>query len=317
MELILNNKIIITPIEQILRQLRQELKPINGKLRDIGEIRNGNIPVTCPQHKDGFENHPSCNIYALRDNSDTPYGFAHCFTCGLSMSLPKFIGYCFDEDEVFGKEWLLLRAETVFISETEYLPKIELKKPIIKNYLSESELQKYNFYNDYMWKRKLTKEVVDKFQVGYNPATNSITFPVRDSKGNLIGITERNISNKYFYIPKFSNKPIYLLDYIIKNNITSCIITEGQIDALTSWSYGVPAIATIGTPSKYQISELNKSGIRSLTTLFDNDEAGKKFENYIKDNLNKEILLTIKHIPDPYKDINDLSKEQFLNLLSI
>ena len=135
----------------------------------------------------------------------TEYGTAHCFSCGFAMKLPKFVGYCFDEDESFGEEWLLSRCSTAFISETKYLPEIVIDNNKYKNdtqpSMSEDELKKYAYYHEYMWKRKLSKEVVDRFEVGYDPKQNMLIFPVRDEKGVLRFVTGRSVLSHRFMIP--------------------------------------------------------------------------------------------------------------------
>ena len=78
-DLVINNKIIDAPMLDILRQLRKELT--NGKLKDIID-KHDNIIVTCPHHKDGMENHPSCSVYCGED-ANIEYGSVHCFTCGF------------------------------------------------------------------------------------------------------------------------------------------------------------------------------------------------------------------------------------------
>ena len=49
--------------------LQQELVRYNGKIREIGQEHNDNIPITCPcnEHKGGFEKRPSCQVYARMD----------------------------------------------------------------------------------------------------------------------------------------------------------------------------------------------------------------------------------------------------------
>lgn len=319
MELIIGNKVILSPINTILLTLQKELLKYNGKLKEISQEHNDNIAVTCPcnEHKGGFENKPSCQVYTKMDNENVQYGMCHCFACGYTATLPQFVGYCFDEDESFGTEWLLQRCVIGFVSEleTSFLPKIELNKKCLKKYLNESELLNYNYYHNYMWKRKLTKDVVDKFEVGYDPKTDCITFPVRDDKGNLLFITRRSVKNKKFFIPSLVDKPVYLLYYIKQNSITKCFVVESQIDALTLWTYGLPSIATFGQPSKHQIELLNTSGIRTFITLFDNDNAGYRFDNMFNKLIQKDVFVHNLHVPSPYKDVNDVPKEIFMKLL--
>lgn len=309
MKLIINNKCIDTPIPVILKKLKSELK--NGLLSDIGDVERDNVLVTCPNHKNGMERHPSCNIYCREDNPNVEYGKAHCFTCGYTASLPQFIGKCFEETEAFGKEWLLENFGTSYNSNYLCLPEINLDKSKKNKFLNENELKKYAFYHPYMWKRKLSKNVVDYFKIGFDSKSNSITFPVWDSSNRLVMITRRNVDSKIFNIPKDVEKPVYLLNEVIKQGITRIIVTEGQIDALTAWSYGVPAVATMGSPSCKQIQSLNFSGVRIIITMFDNDNAGERFTKKIDELIRKDIILLHAKLPRVAKDINDLTQQQF------
>ena len=315
MELIVNNKVILTDIYDILLKLRHELH--YTRLQDIVDTGKY-IKITCPNvhHKGGKECHPSCHV--VTDCSlPIPVGTCHCFACGFKASLPQLIGYCFDEDERFGEEWLLERCVLGFVSdlETGYLPEIQLNKKQKQDYVDESELLNYNYYHTYMWQRKLSKDVVNIFDVGYDPKTNCITFPVRDDKGNLVFITRRSVINKKFFIPENVDKPVYLLYYLKQQNITTCCVVEAQIDALTLWSYGIPAVATFGQPSKKQMKLLNNSGIRTFVTLFDNDIAGYRFDKKFNELIRKDVFVFNLHVPSPYKDVNDLTKEQLYTFL--
>ena len=315
MDLIIHNKVIVTPMMTILKTLQRELT--NGKLHDIGQQNKQNIPVTCPSHKDGFERRPSCQVFADPDDKYTMYGTVHCFTCGYARSLPQFIADCFDEeDEEFGNEWLLNRCETAFISEIDYLPPIELQKKKIVNpvkYMDEAILSKFEYYHDYMWYRKLTKDIVDTFEVGYDPLTEMVTFPVRDDKGGLLFITKRSVNTKFFQIPEGVDKPVYLLYYIKKHNIKHVAIAESQINALYLWSLGIPAVALFGTGSSEQYELLNKSGITSYSTFFDGDKAGRSGMDRFRKSMRKDVFIVDYILPDG-KDVNDLTLEEIKSL---
>lgn len=314
MNIVIGNKVITTPVEKIIKQLKSELT--NGKLKDI-QPRNGqNIKVTCPIHKDGFERRPSCYIFVDENDKETQLGQVHCFTCGYKASLAEFIGECFDEtnQKEFGEEWLLNRCETAFLSEVEYLPPIVIEKANkVDLSIDESILKKYNYYHEYMWKRKLTQPVVDMFEVGYDVDKEMITFPVRDEYGKLLFITKRSVKNKFFEIPENVNKPVYLLYYILQHNIKSVAIVESQINALYLWSLGIPAVALFGTGSPYQYELLKKSGIRCFTLMFDGDEAGYKGAQRFKYNMPKDIFITECKLPQG-KDVNDLTFEEINSL---
>ena len=164
-----------------------------------------------------------------------------------------------------------------------------------------------------MFKRKLIEDIIVKFKVGWCKERDTITFPIWDENNNLLGITERNVKNKYFHIPENIGKPVYLLNYIKREHITEVYVVESQIDALYLWSIGYPAIALLGTGSKQQYKILERSGIRIFHLALDGDLAGRHGIARFIENMPKDILIDILLLPDG-KDINDLSKEEIENL---
>lgn len=316
MDLVIGNKIIVTPIDVILHGIQRELT--NGKLKDIGKESHNNIPVTCPYHKDGKERNPSCMVFTKTDDENVQYGFCHCWSCGYKKPLPEFINDCFDEEGDFGQEWLLERCETAFLSEVRYLPEIILDKKdcVQTQYMDEKDLDKYAYYHDYMWQRKLSKKVVDLFEVGYDKDQDMLVFPVRDDRGRLLWVTKRSVKTKKFLIPDDTKKPVYLLYYIKQHNIKRVAVMESQINALTAWSWGIPAIALFGTGSKKNYEDLKKSGIRVYDLYFDGDDAGRAGCQRFLKNMPEDVIINVYHLPEG-KDVNDLSYEEFINLKPI
>ena len=312
MDLIVDNKVILTPIKDIVSNLQQQVLPVTGKLKDV-KVKTDNIVVTCPNntHKNGLENRPSCNIYNSNNNDKVALGTVHCFSCGYKANFIKFIADSFNKNIEFAKQWLLENSDYTFVSYSTYLPEIEINKTITSpiSTLDESILKNYEYYHKYMWQRNLKKEVVDLFEVGYDPKTDCLTFPVRNEKGQLVCVTKRSVKSKYFEIPSNIQKPVYLLYYILKKQLNYCAVTEAQIDALTLWSYNIPAVATVGQISEEQISTLNKSGITTFITFFDNDAAGDKFTKYFNNHMRKDVFIYNLKVPYPYKDVNDVKQE--------
>ena len=310
MNLIVNNRTIDAPIMTILTTLKSELH--NGLLRDINRETLDNIPITCPSHKGGKEHKPSCYVYCRKDNDKIEYGKVHCFTCGYTADLPTFVGDCLGGDAEFGKKWLLSKFGSSISTDVDYLEPINLSVST-SQYLDESVLNKYMFYHPYMWKRGLSKDVVDRFGIGYDKSQNAITFPVWDEHGHLVMITSRNVSNKYFHIEADKDKPIYLLNFVINDKIDSVYVCESQINALTLWSWGYPAIALFGTGSQHQYDILNKCAIRNYILCFDGDSAGERGRERFIRNIRDDVLVSYIKLP-PGKDVNDLTKDEFESL---
>lgn len=313
MHLKVKNRLITEPIINILHQAKKELN--NGKLKDIIDKHNGNLLISCPSHKNGCERKPSCTV-AIATDTDLEPGFAHCFTCGYSAPLTQVITDLFDEtDPSFGEEWIKERFGTTLISSFEYLPEITLDRKVEeKKFLDESILTEFDYYHDYMWYRKLSKEVVDRFRVGYDKRRKAITFPVYDEKHRLVMVTARSVNTKMFWIPEAVEKPVYLLYYLLENNIKTAYIVESQINALYLWSLGYSACGLFGTGSEQQYETLRKCGIRNFVTLFDGDTAGQKGAYRFRKNMPRDCFITDVRLPAG-KDVNDLSPDEVHNLI--
>ena len=100
--LVIDNHVIQKDIKPILNKLKLEIT--DGKLRSIRYFGD-NVRVTCPFHKDGLENRPSCDIY-VGDDESLSWGTYHCFTCGSKGSLIEFVAECLNKSINQSKKWL-------------------------------------------------------------------------------------------------------------------------------------------------------------------------------------------------------------------
>ena len=308
-DLLVDSYAIKASVIEILRKLQITLR--NGKLRDIKE-GSENIVVTCPVHGDGVEAHPACNIY-IGDDATMPYGFFNCFVCGASGKFLSFVAYCFNSNEKYALSWLLKNFEHKQLRyKIDLGPDIDLnkKRKQIKK-LDEAVLEQYLTWTPYLAQRKLSRQVCEQFKIRYDPVYRQVIFPTYDLHGNLVMLPKRSIDTKTFFLDKDLEKPVYCLDYIQRNNLKKAIITEGPFDVLTGWTYGYPTCGTFGQISDYQIEQLNKSCIRVLYVAFDNDEAGRRFACALKRGLDPSIIAVDVKLPANKKDLNELTKEEF------
>ena len=281
----------------------------NGKLKDIQD-KSTDIVVSCPFHSGGQEEHGSCFI---RKND----GVFHCFGCDEKGSFLKFVAGCFGASEDYAKKWILDNFSAEIIEKQVFMDDpirigVNQKTHVI---LDESILDNYLTWTPYLAQRKLSREICELFKIRYDPKYRQVIFPTYDIKGNLVMLPKRSIDTKTFYLDKDVEKPVYCLNYIVKNNYKTAVITEGPFDCLTGWEYGYPTCATFGKISDYQISQLNKSCITVLYAMFDNDEAGRRFTKTLKSKLDKRIIIVDVKFPDGKKDINDLSKDEFVKII--
>ena len=295
----------------IITELKNQLA-VNGifLFNSIKELPD-DVMISCPFHKDGQERKPSCGVR----KED---GWVHCFACGESSSLAQMISRCLGYNDLGqqGLGWL----KTNFLGDISVNRNLNLdlsrNTSIIKNqFVTEDELKKYRYYHEYMFKRKMTEEVIEKFDIGYDVNTNCITFPVRDSDGNCLFVARRSVIGKYFNYPTNIEKPVYGL-YELPNNVDEIIICESMINCITCYVYRKCAVALNGTGTEYQISQLSKLNCRKFILALDPDEAGEKGCNRIYKSLHRNKIIT-KYVIPKGKDINDLTREEFENLQEI
>jgi len=320
----------------ILQELRNQLE-LNGKHYFHTFIpTTDHIQFSCPFHKGGQELKPSCGITKkdiYQGGKLVKAGTVHCFTCGMVCSLEEMISYVFDRDDfgIFGSEWLRKNFLTV---EYENRPELVLDTSRGKknnnttiNYVSEEELDSYRYVHPYMYTRKLTDEIIELFDVGYDKDfvltskagkkyhCKCITFPVRDETGGTLFIARRSVETKMFHYPQGVLKPVYGLYELSKLSEypKELCICESIIDCLTLWTHKKYAVALNGLGTDYQFGQLLKLPIRKFIIATDSDKAGMDAREKIKRKL-KTRMLTEYILPEGRKDINECTWEEIENL---
>lgn len=315
-ELVINGYGIDAPIETILTKVKSQLT--NGKLNYF-RAKGSEIKVTCPHHGDGREKNPDCYINSSKIG-DLEYGYCHCFACGFSGRLSKFIGECFDKDESFGEKWLVDNFGDIVVDvkdtdlyDFDIVSKDNLFQKNETKGISETILDTFQKWHPYLDSRHISRQVCEKFKLRYDTKTGCIVFPVWDENDKLYMLTKRSVKNKMFIIDTDKEKPIYLYNVIKRNNINEVTIVESQFNCLSLWSWNIPAVALFGTGTQHQYDILNSSNIRHYYLAFDGDSAGDRGIKRFLSNIRKDVFVDIILIPRG-KDVNDLTEEEFNNL---
>lgn len=306
------NAELVDIISELQAQLHANQIPLLQRTREMPD----DLMVTCPYHKGGQERRPSAGIR----KSD---GQFHCLACGETHTLQEMISHCFGHTDdmigAFGWNWLLKNFLTVSVETRKDVEldfsRTYLGKWNVSKFVDEDELDSYRYTHPYMYKRKLTDEVIEMFDVGYDKKTKCITFPVRDEGGNTLFIARRSVVTKFFNYPQGVEKPVYGLFEVnewkrLGNDISEIIICESMIDALTCWAYGKPAVALNGLGDDKQFQQLNQMPCRKFILATDSDAAGMKARKRIRRHIRNK-LVTEYILPAGRKDMNELSKEEF------
>ena len=331
----LQDTIIQTDTKSVLDMLKFDLAQKGMQRFSIVRHNGENLQTNCPFHKNGQERKPSFGVNGEIDK-------CHCFSCSWSGTIEEMISelYGYQDDGKFGKRWLIKRFNTV---------EIETRPNIMEGFngrnntiyrfndndgdnnginrfkqnmqgdksseqyfgeITEEELDKYRYIHPYMYERKLTDEIIERFDIGYDRERKEITFPVRDIEGRCVFVAGRSTERKFFRLPQGLNKPLYQGYRFVDGSYKICYVTESFLNCLTCWKYDKPAIAMLGTGNKKQYEILNKLPVREYILAFDPDEAGRKATERFRKNVHGKIIKELVYTDN--RDINDL-QEEFLN----
>lgn len=155
----------------------------------------------------------------------------------------------------------------------------------------------------------------------YSFFRNRITFPIHDTRNNIVWFSARVIDPKDQ--PKYLNssehavfeksKILYGLNYA-KGHIKThdmLILLEWQMDVIALAKLWLPIwVATCGTAVTEHHFKLMKRYSENIYILFDNDEAGKTatmraLKIAYRENIFPKVIL----LPQEFKDVDDLSEE--------
>jgi hypothetical protein len=326
-------------VEEVLHKME------SMDLIKLHKISGDYYQVYCPVLHDGrYESKPSCGILLhdiVRNGKHLPAGWCHCFSCGLAKPLPATLSRILRERNIdlSGVEWLkenvpgftgyddpdvetIVTAEQQQIYNSKFMPNYmnssitkEFKYPIVP----ESELATYRQTVPYMYQRGLTDEIIEKYDIGYDPNFTlsgknqgkpipCVTFPVRNLKGETLFLCRRSIAGKLFHYPQGVEKSVYGL-YELPDNPKEVIICESCFNALTLVKYGYNAVALLGTGTSYEMQQLRRSGIPTFTLCLDGDTAGQKATKKLKRALKDVAIVWTMHMPED-RDANQCTKEE-------
>lgn len=314
---------IVATVEQVIKDLKLE-RFDEGLLREINNT-GSDLMCTCPFHKGGKENKPSCGVL-LREKVDKnrkyEAGTVHCYTCGYTGDLPQFVAdFLGLTSPVQGFKWLVSRYN---YSSAEREP-LELNlyrgQAEKASYMDEAEVER--FYQElkksstaleYLKRRALPSWIIDAYKLGFDPEDGVVLFPVRDMSGKVAFYKGRSLVGKHFYNAKDIDKTsqIFGLYEILAEGKASpeseIWITESEIDALSLIGQERLAIALMGSHiSEAQCRELENTPFRRFVLALDNDEAGRKGAAQIKRLLiPKGFRFTNLRWDVDLKDITDL-----------
>lgn len=211
------------------------------------------------------------------------YNICKCFSCGASYDIYDLIGLDYD---LHSFKEQLEKVQELYLG---YVPVTkEVKKEI------DNKIYDYtNYYNKcfknryettYLEQRGITRELIDKYKIGYDEERQLVVFPI-----NKHCYFARSVVNND-KIKSRGSSDIWNKKYIKENN-QLVYVTEGIIDALSleviDPNVKVMSINGVGNINSliYALKENNFNG--TIGIVFDKDGAGKKATDELKKELAK------------------------------
>lgn len=320
---------IMIPAE--ITDILDALKVETGEPR-LYKVSGRNIQIPCPYHKDGEERKPSCGILSEDvwvKGKLYKEGQVHCFTCGETAEFIEYVSHAFGKNDggKTGYRWLVKNFLSIEI-ESRNMLKVDMsrKSTRTKNataaitYIDEEELDAYRYTHSYMYERKLTDEIIELFDIGYDKDERAITFPVHYHKnGKVLMIQRRSVVSKFFKNPSMTQKTLTLYGLwqvlqALKDGevIDHLYITESITDALTVWVYGGYGVSLMGLGGYEQYALLRNLPVRKLIKALDNDAYGKDAMVKLTQEMKGEKLLFDFAYPRGKKDMNELTYAEFI-----
>jgi hypothetical protein len=246
-----------------------------------------------------------------------------------------FHGSCYERGNLrsfIQKTGLSVDADTVELHEAH--PPLQ-HRYVVKEQLPESVLAPYV---QYIPKELLSvgfpRELLLKYQIGFDLENRRITFPVRDHKGNLVGVSGRQAVEepgpKYkFYTLEFQeiipgyefnkHKYLYNLDTVYSSILNDpnpiIIVVEGFKACLWMVANGYPyTVALMGSSiSPRQLELLSRLSSKFILFL-DNDESGQ-IATFFRVGKPLSSLGTLYVLSGEYNQPDDYSKAELDKLV--
>lgn len=214
------------------------------------------------------------------------------FSSGKSGNIYNFIMEYNHVD--FPQAIKILKDYLNVVDEGEYIPKPQIikvlkqltkqdkkEKVIERKILPSNYMNKYQKVDIKLWQEEgILQEVMDRYNVRYEPIKQVIVFPVWDNQGNIINVKGRNIGKswkeiglpKYFYYYKLGTIDflwgLHLKEEIIKKKKEIILVeSEKSVMKLEGWGYDNAVALCNGKITDEQMKILIKLGVNVVIAL--------------------------------------------------
>ena len=280
---------------------------LNGAGLDIEAEFGNDFIIYCPYHN---------NTRTPAGEVAKDSGLFFCFGCQTTKNIVELIMFTSGRSYFETVRYIKSKEQKSDIQEIVgkalYAPPdfVQYDEILIKR-LNKQALdapKAMNYFNG----RRINKDSVIKFDLGYSEKQGSVTIPVHSPDGMCIGFVARTIEGKDFKntpgLPK--SKVLFNLHRVKSSSIV--YVVESSFDAIRLDQIGFPAVATLGANVSVSQIRLLEKYFNNVVLIADNDEAG----SIMKDKLVEKLghLVTVISLEKKYKDIGDMEDDDIKKL---
>jgi len=264
----------------------------------------------CP-HPDHEDKNPSFRLYKHKDGSFSFW----CFGCHNNGFLNKKNNRHYGTDCIDFIRWIsdykgsdnvlsypaaaryLAQEVDIEIQDKRVIDNPEVKRLLESNKKiaddAHDRLLNYQAVLQYLQNRGLDNSDIEKWHLGVayyeeeqSKSVQRITFPLYDSKSDIIGFISRAMPMINYNGKKYKNssasavfqKRTYLYgEHLLQHSCNTAIITEGPLDVILATKYGLSnVLATLGTSFTEEHAVFLKEKRLVPIISYDGDSAGQK-----------------------------------------
>jgi len=296
----------------------EELKNFLGEYLELKGINTSSV-FRCfsPTHED---KHPSMSFYKKGN-------ICNCFACGEKYNIFSLVGMeynlkGFKEQkekviELYKNRELIQDVNATIYSKKNI--KVELDSAPQQKETKERKYPELDYYyleckkriseTDYLQRRGISKEVQDKYNIGYDPNFKNSTWKAIIIPTTHYSFTARNTNvNSEDRLRKVGKSEVFNYWELEQNKKENFYIVEGEIDALSIAEVGKKAIA-LGSVNNINlfINKLkNDLPGNKFYLMLDNDGQGIKAQEELYNRM-KDLNLNVENtkVLGKYKDPNE------------
>lgn len=162
---------------------------------------------------------------------------------------------------------------------------------------------------DFLTARGISEAAIKAYRIGENG--DEIAFPYFHGD-QVVGVKYRHVTDKAKQRWEKGSSAVLFGWQAIPDRSRTVVITEGEVDALTMWDYGYPALsvpAGAGSTSWIEYEYDNLDRFETIYLFLDSDEAGRKKISDFVERLGRSRVRVVDLGESGPKDANELLQE--------